>query len=82
LVNGVDSLNANWEYDHGVSFPARFPEPLEGIMTICPVAITAGCRKCPIVAVCPVRSVIGDYGKEKANKPGSAAGEKRSGKKD
>jgi hypothetical protein len=29
-------------------------------MTLCPVALTAGCRKCPIFSVCPLKSVIGD----------------------
>ncbi len=29
-------------------------------MTLCPVAMTAGCRRCPIFAVCPLRTVIGD----------------------
>jgi hypothetical protein len=33
-------------------------------MTICPIAIAVGCRKCPIFAVCPVKGVIGDYKKE------------------
>jgi hypothetical protein len=30
-------------------------------MTLCPVARAVGCRKCFIVSVCPVKSVIGDY---------------------
>ena len=30
-------------------------------MTICPVAIAVGCRKCLVVSVCPLKSVIGDY---------------------
>lgn len=30
-------------------------------MTLCPVAIAAGCRKCPVVAICPLKTVIGDY---------------------
>jgi hypothetical protein len=30
-------------------------------MVLCPIAIAVGCRKCPIVAICPVKSVIGDY---------------------
>lgn len=30
-------------------------------MTLCPIAIAVGCRKCPIFAVCPVKSIIGDY---------------------
>jgi hypothetical protein len=33
-------------------------------MTLCPIALAAGCRKCPIFAVCPVKGVIGDYRKE------------------
>jgi hypothetical protein len=32
-------------------------------MTLCPIAIVAGCAKCPAVAVCPLKSVIGDYNK-------------------
>ena len=30
-------------------------------MTLCPIAIVAGCRKCPAVTVCPLKGVIGDY---------------------
>ena len=30
-------------------------------MVLCPVALAVGCRKCPIVAVCPVKTIIGDY---------------------
>ena len=33
-------------------------------MTVCPIALAVGCRKCPIFAVCPVKSLIGDYRKE------------------
>lgn len=33
-------------------------------MTLCPVAIAVGCRKCPVFSVCPVKGVIGDYKKE------------------
>ena len=33
-------------------------------MTVCPIAIAVGCRKCPIFAVCPVKGIIGDYKKE------------------
>jgi len=32
-------------------------------MTICPVALVAGCKKCPAFRVCPLKSVIGDYRK-------------------
>jgi len=37
-------------------------------MTLCPVALAIGCRKCPIVRMCPVKSLIGDF------KPAKAAG--------
>ncbi|MEO8739578.1 MAG: hypothetical protein ABI537_07735 [Casimicrobiaceae bacterium] len=30
-------------------------------MTLCPIALAVGCRKCPIFKVCPVKTVIGDY---------------------
>ena len=29
-------------------------------MTRCPIAIVAGCAKCPAFKVCPLKSVIGD----------------------
>ncbi len=41
-------------------------------MTICPVALAVGCRKCPVFAVCPLKSVIGDQPKDgPASTPGS-----------
>lgn len=30
-------------------------------MTLCPIAIVAGCKKCPAFNVCPLKGVIGDY---------------------
>jgi hypothetical protein len=38
-----------------------FPANQENIMTICPVALAVGCKKCPIFSICPVKSQIGDY---------------------
>lgn len=35
-------------------------------MTLCPIAIVAGCRKCPAFSVCPLKGVIGDQGKAAA----------------
>jgi len=35
-------------------------------MTLCPVALAVGCKKCPIFSFCPVKSVIGDQKKEEA----------------
>ncbi|HNY48476.1 MAG TPA: hypothetical protein PKN64_16080 [Casimicrobium sp.] len=30
-------------------------------MTLCPIALAVGCKKCAIFSVCPVKGVIGDY---------------------
>ena len=30
-------------------------------MTLCPIAIAVGCKKCPAFTVCPLKRVIGDY---------------------
>ena len=30
-------------------------------MTLCPIALAVGCRKCPAFSVCPLKGVIGDY---------------------
>lgn len=38
-------------------------------MTICPIAIAVGCKKCPIFKICPVKSLIGDVPKASAAKP-------------
>jgi hypothetical protein len=46
-------------------------------MTLCPVALTAGCRKCPIFSVCPLKGVIGDQKKEAAPKAESKGGSKK-----
>ncbi len=49
-------------------------------MTLCPVALAASCKKCPIVSVCPLKTVIGDYPKSE----GGTQGQKKesAGKKD
>ena len=30
-------------------------------MTLCPIAIVAGCQKCPALTICPLKGVLGDY---------------------
>ena len=30
-------------------------------MTLCPIALTVGCMKCPAFSMCPLKGVIGDY---------------------
>lgn len=32
-------------------------------MTLCPIAIAVGCKKCPAFSFCPLKGVIGDYKK-------------------
>jgi hypothetical protein len=50
-------------------------------MTVCPIAIVAGCRKCPAFSICPVKTVLGDQVKEseKPRQPEAAKG--KSGRK-
>ena len=30
-------------------------------MTLCPIALAVGCKKCPAFEACPLKGVIGDY---------------------
>lgn len=46
-------------------------------MTICPIAIAVGCKKCPAFSVCPLKSVIGDQKKEDDNKPAATPKNKK-----
>ena len=45
-------------------------------MTLCPIAIVAGCKKCPAFSVCPLKTVIGDMPKP-AEAKGAAADKKK-----
>jgi hypothetical protein len=47
-------------------------------MTICPVAIAVGCKKCPIFSMCPAKGVIGDYKPTAAEKRADEKAEKSS----
>ncbi|HUN68653.1 MAG TPA: hypothetical protein VMU46_07640 [Burkholderiales bacterium] len=48
-------------------------------MTLCPIAIVAGCRKCPAFKACPLKGVIGDYkaGEAPPTQPPPGVGEKK-----
>lgn len=37
-------------------------------MTLCPVALAVGCKKCPVFKICPAKGIIGDH-KESAPPP-------------
>jgi hypothetical protein len=32
-------------------------------MTVCPIALAVGCKKCPAFSVCPLKTVLGDQAK-------------------
>lgn len=38
-------------------------------MTLCPIALAAGCKKCPAFSVCPLKTVLGDQPKADAKVP-------------
>jgi hypothetical protein len=40
-------------------------------MTVCPIAIAVGCKKCPAFSVCPLKGALGDH------KPGGDAADKQ-----
>ena len=44
--------------------PPQQPEPP---MTLCPIAIAVGCKKCPAFSVCPLKEVIGDQAPKAAD---------------
>jgi hypothetical protein len=46
-------------------------------MTLCPIAIAAGCAKCPAFKICPLKTVIGDQKPASAPPPKSAATRKK-----
>ncbi len=48
-------------------------------MTLCPIAIAVGCKKCPAFSVCPLKSVIGDEKKGEAPAATSAPSTKKKG---
>lgn len=51
----------------------------ENTMVICPIAIVAGCEKCPAFKVCPLTKVLGDQkaDEDKKSEKKSASGSKK-----
>ena len=49
-------------------------------MTVCPIALAIGCKKCPVFSVCPLTTVIGDQPKEasEAEPTSKATGKRKS----
>lgn len=40
-------------------------------MTLCPIAVVAGCKKCPAFKICPAKGVLGDQKKVAEKKDGA-----------
>jgi Fe-S-cluster-containing hydrogenase component 2 len=76
--DGVDAAaSAPTRYACGANADSR-----RANMTLCPIAIVVGCKKCPAFTVCPLKSVIGDYKKpDETQEPADKAkgGVKREG---
>jgi len=50
-------------------------------MTLCPVALAVGCKKCPAFSFCPLKTVIGDQLKETSDKPAPPKPQSKGGHK-
>ena len=50
-------------------------------MTVCPIAIVAGCKKCPAFSVCPLKSTLGDQPKPEDQPAARAAAPAKKGTK-
>jgi hypothetical protein len=46
-------------------------------MTVCPIAIVAGCQKCPAFKVCPLKTVLGDQQPSRPPAANTKAGDKK-----
>jgi hypothetical protein len=51
-------------------------------MTLCPIALAVGCKKCPAFSACPLKSVIGDQKKPDAAAQAQAPEKKGSPRRD
>jgi hypothetical protein len=50
-------------------------------MTVCPIAVAVGCKKCPAFSVCPLKGTLGDFKPDEAEKADGSAAKKPSTKK-
>lgn len=46
-------------------------------MTLCPIAVVAGCQKCPAFSICPLKTVLGDAPKPGSEPPASSSQKKK-----
>ena len=45
-------------------------------MTLCPIALLIGCKKCAVFPICLVKGIIGDYRKPAEPRPKAKTGGK------
>jgi hypothetical protein len=50
-------------------------------MTVCPIAIAVGCKKCPAFSVCPLKGVLGDQKKAEEDTPPAAKSDSAAARK-
>jgi len=50
-------------------------------MTLCPIALAVGCKKCLAFSVCPLKAVIGDFKETDQAETKKPANEAKRGKK-
>jgi len=50
-------------------------------MTLCPIALVVGCKKCPAFTICPLKGVIGDYQKPEETQTKQGAEKTQTGAK-
>ena len=46
-------------------------------MVLCPVALAVGCKKCPVVSICPLKSTLGNFKKEAPAEPAAKPSTKK-----
>jgi hypothetical protein len=56
-------------YDGPAPAPARIE--VGDAMTLCPVALAVGCKRCALFKICPAKGIIGDYKKDAGTPPPS-----------
>jgi hypothetical protein len=50
-------------------------------MTVCPIAIAVGCKKCPAFSFCPLKGTLGDHKPDDTAAPGKQTPHTSSGAK-
>ncbi len=50
-------------------------------MTVCPIAVVAGCKKCPVFSICPAKGILGDQGAQDKKADDQPAAKKPGAKK-